>query len=228
MGAPFSYQLIRSKRRRRTISLHVKEDGRIVVYTPYRTPEWEIERFLKEKERWISKKLSEKERAITPIERRFLPGEEFLYLGEPYPLELDHNSPQGPSLTLSFGRFILSQSHLDKARDLFIRWYKKEAKDKLSDRVNYYSSRFQLVPKGVKITSARSRWGSCSRDNQLCFSWRLVMAPLTVIDYVLLHELVHIKEKNHSKRFWSYLESILPDYKGRRRWLRDHESVLRL
>ena len=227
-GSPLNYQLIRSKRRRKTISLHVKEDGRIVIYTPYRTPEWEIEKFLKEKERWISRKLSEKEKAVTPLEKGFLPGEEFLYLGEPYPLELDHHTPPGPSLKLSFGRFILSQSHIDKARDLFIQWYKQEAKDKLSDRVNYYSSRFQLVPKGVKITSARSRWGSCSRDNQICFSWRLVMAPLTVIDYVLLHELAHIKEKNHSKRFWSYLESILPDYKGRRRWLREHGHLLRL
>jgi hypothetical protein len=199
-----------------------------VVYTPYRTPEWEIAKFIKEKERWISKKLSEKERAVAPAEKKFLPGEEFLYLGASYPLEIDHNSPQGPPLRLSFGKFILSQTRIDAARDLFVQWYKKEAKDRLAERVDYYSNKFQLFPKGVKITSARSRWGSCSRDNRLCFSWRIMMAPLSIIDYVLIHELAHIKEKNHSKRFWSYLGSVLPGCKEHRRWLRDHQNVLRL
>ncbi|HSB07579.1 MAG TPA: M48 family metallopeptidase [Thermodesulfobacteriota bacterium] len=80
----------------------------------------------------------------------------------------------------------------------------------------------------MKITSAKSRWGSCSRDNNLCFSWRIIMAPLNVLDYVLIHELVHIKEKNHSKRFWSHLEAVIPDYKKHRHWLRAHGNLLGL
>jgi len=227
MDEHLSYQWIRSSRRRKTLSLHIKEDGKIVVYTPYRTPESEIERFIREKERWILKKLSEKRNAITPTEKEFFAGEEFLYLGEVYPLELDHYPSQGSSLRLSFGKFILSQGCVDDARGLFIEWYKREAKDKLPERVHYYSNKYQLFPKGVRITSAQSRWGSCSRDDQLCFSWRIMMAPLDVIDYVLLHELAHIKEKNHSTRFWNYLGSLLPDYKGRRRWLRDNAKLLR-
>lgn len=222
------YQLIRSKKRRKTISLHIKEDGRIVVYSPNHTPNWEIERFVERKRPWISKKLSEKERTPQPVEKKFLPGEGFFYLGESFPLQIEDDPHRRPPLRLSFGRFILCKSCMDKARELFIEWYKKEARQMLSERMNYYSERLQLFPKGLKITSAQSRWGSCSRDNQLCLSWRVIMAPLGVLDYVLIHELVHIKEKNHSERFWNHLKSIIPDYKLHRRWLREHENRLRL
>ena len=228
MDIHLNYQLIRSKKRKKTLSLQIKEGGQIVVYVPHRTPEGEIERFLERHRSWISKKVAEKEGRIRRPERSFLPDEKFLYLGEAYPLEIHEGTEGGQALTLSFGKFILNRDCIEKARDLFVAWYKKEAKDRLAERVDYYSNRFQLFPKGLKITSAKSRWGSCSRDNRLCISWRIMMAPLSVIDYILIHELVHIKEKNHSRRFWSTVESILPDYKRHRRWLRDHENLLRL
>ena len=228
MAIPFSYHLIRSKKRRKTISLHIKEDGKIVIYTPYRTPKWEIEKFIDEKESWIVEKISEREKRIKEVEKTFLPGEKFLYLGEWYPLETKESSDEEPPLTLAFGKFILNHDHPGKARDLFCNWYKKEAKEKITGRVAHYSNRFQLLPEGVKITNARSRWGSCSRDNRLSFSWRIIMASLTVIDYVLIHELVHIREKNHSSRFWDYVESILPDYRKHRRWLRENGHLLQI
>lgn len=222
-----SYQLIRSRKRRRTISLHIKEDGKIVVYAPYSTLKCEIEKFIKEKRSWIVEKISEKERSIREAEKAFLPGEKFLYLGELYPLEIGDNNHKKNPLKLSFGKFILDKDYIEEAKDLFIQWYKGEAKEKIVGRVNYHSNRLQLFPKGTKITSAKYRWGSCSRDNRLSFSWRIIMAPLSIIDYILIHELVHIKEKNHSKRFWSYLESILPDYRKNRLWLKKNGNALR-
>ena len=228
MVVNFSYQLIRSKKRRKTISLHIKEDGRIILYTPFHTPKWEVERFIKERESWIVEKLSEKEKLIREVEKSFIPGEKFLFLGEGYPLEIQDNYSQGHPLKLSFGKFILDKNHFEKARDLFIHWYKREAKEKMVGRVHYYSDKLQLFPKGLKITSAQYRWGSCSRDNRLSFSWRIIMAPLNIIDYIIIHELVHIKEKNHSNRFWGYLESILPDYRNHRAWLKKNGSCLRL
>jgi predicted metal-dependent hydrolase len=214
--------LIRSKRRRKTISLHIKEDGRVVIYVPYHTPKGEIEGFIKEKESWVIKKISEKERSIKETEKAFIPGEKFLYLGESYPLEIGDTRYRGLPLKLSFGKFILDKDRLEEARDLFIHWYKREAKEKIEGRLHYFSNRLQLFPKGLKITSAKYRWGSCSRDSRLSFSWKIIMAPLSVIDYVLIHELVHIKEKNHSKRFWTYLETILPDYRKHRFWLKEN------
>ena len=228
MAIRLSYHLIRSKKRRRTISLHIKEDGKIVIYAPYHTPKWEIEKFIKENQSWIVKKISEKEKRIKEVEKAFLPGEKFLYLGEWYPLEMRACHRKEPHLKLSFGKFILDQDHVEGAKNLFIQWYKREAKEKVSGRINYYSHQLHLFPKGVKITSAKSRWGSCSRDNRLCFSWRIIMASLAVIDYVLIHELAHIREKNHSERFWTYLESILPDYRKQRLWLKENGHLLQL
>ncbi len=228
MGILLSYQLIKSRKRRKTISLRIKEDGRIVVYAPYHTPNLEIERFIKEKQSWIVEKISEKEKLTKESEKAFIPGEKFLYLGEWYPLELEKANNKSVPLKLSFGKFVLDQGHAAKAKHLFTQWYKREAKEKIARRVNYFSNRLQLFPKGVKITSAKYRWGSCSRENRLSFSWRIIMAPLSVIDYVLIHELVHIKEKNHSKSFWSYVESIIPDYKRHRLWLKDHAYLLHL
>lgn len=227
MDHRLNYQLIRSKKRRKTISLYIKEDGRIFIYAPYRTPKWEIERFIKEKRSWIVKKMSEKERSIKEAEKAFIPGEKFLYLGESYPLEIEESSNRKVPLKLSFGKFVLDKDHIEEAKDLFIQWYKKEAKARIIERIDFYSNRLQLFSKGIRITSAKYRWGSCSRDNRLSFSWRIIMASLSIIDYILIHELVHIKEKNHSKRFWNYLESILPDYRKHRLWLKKNGHVIR-
>jgi len=228
MAIRLSYSLIRSKKRRRTISLHIKEEGKIVIYAPYRTPKWEIEKFIREKQPWISEKVLEKEKRIKEAERTFLPGEKFLYLGEWYPLEMQKPDSPGPPLKLAFGKFILNEDHVAEARDLFCNWYKREAKEKITERVDYYSHRFQLVPEKIRITSAKFRWGSCSRDNRLSFSWRIIMGSLSVIDYVLIHELVHIREKNHSRNFWNYLASVFPDYRQHRHWLRENGHLLQI
>ncbi len=217
-----NFQLIRSKKRKKTVSLHIKKDGRIVLYVPYHTPKGEIEKFIKDKQSWIVKKISEKEKVTRDLNKAFIPGEKFLYLGDWYPLEIGQTNDKGFPLKLSFGKFILDRDHLEEARDLFIHWYKREAKEKIEERVYYLSNRLELFPKGLMITSAKYRWGSCSRDNRLSFSWRMIMAPLDVIDYVLIHELVHIKEKNHSKRFWAALETILPYHRKCRLWLKEN------
>jgi predicted metal-dependent hydrolase len=226
MALHLSYHLIRSRKRRKTISLHIKEDGKIFVYAPHKAPRWEIEKFIEEKQSWIVKKISENERSVRKAEKAFVPGEEFLYLGELYPLEIQDTYKKEHLLKLSFGKFILDKDHIEEARDLFVQWYKTEAKQRIMERVDYYSKRLQLFPKGVKVTSAKCRWGSCSRDNRLSFSWRIIMASFSIIDYILIHELVHIKEKNHSKRFWSYLESVLPDYRKQRLWLKQNGHSL--
>lgn len=192
-----------------------------MVRAPHLSSKREIEEFIREREAWVIEKLKEEKERRKELQKTFLPGEKFLYLGEWYPLEIDESNHEELPLKLFFGNFVLNRDRLADARDLFIQWYKREAKVKIEARVRYYSERFHLFPKATKITSARSRWGSCSRDNRLCFSWRIIMAPLTIIDYILVHELVHIREKNHSRNFWAALEKILPDYRERRAWLKE-------
>ncbi|HEY3277579.1 MAG TPA: M48 family metallopeptidase, partial [Syntrophorhabdaceae bacterium] len=93
-------------------------------------------------------------------------------------------------------------------------------------RLARYGGRYNLIPKGLTITSARTRYGSCSASNRISLTWRLVMAPYSVIDYVILHELAHIKIKNHSRQFWDFLETMVSDYRDRRLWLREHGRLL--
>ena len=215
-----NFHLIKSKRRRKTISLHIREGGEIVIRAPHKASKREIEEFIREREAWVVEKLVEEKERRKELQKAFVPGEKFLYLGESYPLEIDESDHKELPLELSFGKFVLNRDRVEEARDLFIEWYKREAREKIEGRVRYYSDRFHLLPKGTKITGAKSRWGSCSRDNRLSFSWRIIMAPLRIIDYILVHELAHIKEKNHSRNFWAALEKILPDYRERRIWLK--------
>jgi predicted metal-dependent hydrolase len=212
--------LVRSQKRRKTLSLQIREDGGVVLSVPYHTPKAEIERFILERRSWVIRKIAERERTIRETKRAFVSGEKFLYLGEPYPLEIQDLGHRNPPLKLSSGRFILHQNYVSNARDLFIEWYKREARETIVRRAEDHSNRLHLFPKGIRITNAKSRWGSCSRDNRLSFSWRIILAPLAVVDYILIHELAHIKEKNHSKRFWKFLESILPGYRDQRLWLK--------
>jgi len=220
-------QVIRSRRRRRTFSIQIRENGKVVCRVPYHAPAKAVDQFLREKWPWVEKKLAEQKVFGEGVEKAFVAGETFLYLGESYPLEIVDEDGRIP-LELSFGRFILRKKYQSRARDVFIGWYKKEAKDRLGERVMFLSERLSLRPTGLRITSARARWGSCSHRNRLCFSWRIMMAPIEVIDYVLIHELFHIVEKNHSPRFWSLVEQILPDYKKSRRWLRENGHRLNL
>lgn len=230
MEKEIAYSLIRSKKRKRTISLRVMPDGRVVIRAPHRAPQEEIDRFYQAKTAWVKKKLVERENntqrnAGKPV--AFIPGERFLYLGEWYPLEIQDTNGRKTPLSLSWGTFVLDEKRAEDVKDLFIRWYKDEAKRLFTDRTNFYSKNLGLFPKGIRITSAQFRYGSCSPENKLSFTWRLVMSPLAVIDYVIVHELMHIKEKNHSGRFWGLVEAATPDYRMHKIWLRENGHLLK-
>jgi len=222
------YELQRSRKRKKTISLQVRRDGTVVVQAPLRTPKSEIERLIEKKKSWLRKRLQEqRERG----EKSFADGETFLYLGQSYPLVI--LDPRGDGhqvlpLTFSGQRFLLRGDHAADARFLFTEWYRERAGAYIPDRVRHFSTALGSFPRGVRISSAACRWGSCSIDNRLFFSWRLVMAPPPVIDYVILHEFSHLYEKSHSRRFWNILEAVLPDYEKYRIWLRENGHLLTL
>ena len=105
---------------------------------------------------------------------------------------------------------------------VFERWYREQARQILPGRVEFFASQYEFPYRGIRITSARTRWGSCSAKGSLSFSWRLIQAPLAVVDYVVVHELVHTLVHNHSKQFWDRVGTIMPEFQSRRRWLREH------
>ncbi len=218
----FSYQIVRS--RRKTVSIIVYRDGRVVVRAPLRLSERAIRDLVVGKKDWIASRQAEFARKQIPA-RQFAPGETFLYLGQAFPLVI--TAVQRPALRLTT-QFELSRSYLPRARQVFERWYRLQAAQVIGERVALFAAQFNLRYQSVRIGAARTRWGSCSSKGALNFTWRLVMAPLDVVDYVVIHELAHLVVPNHSAAFWRQVESMLPDYRARRDWLKQHGHTLTL
>lgn len=215
-------KFVRSKRK--TLSLIVETDGTLTVRAPVWMKETEIRRFIDAKTDWIRQKQAAA-RKTAPASRRYMDGETFLYLGQEVPLRLVPD--QVPALVMD-GVFKLARSAQPHAATIFETWYKRQARAVLSERVAFYAREHGFAAGKFRLSSARTRWGSCSAKHTLSFTWRLVMAPLDVIDYVVVHELCHLKELNHSKTFWAQVGAILPDYKARRKWLKIHGGKLHL
>ena len=205
---------------RRTLGLEVTRDARLIVRAPLRISLGDIEKIVFEKRAWIENKQKiAREKRLKSAPVRFTDREEFLYLGDSYPLLIVENA----DTSLSFNKgFWLMRKYLPSAKKLFINWYRKEAYRKIKERVGLYSDLMRLKYSKFGISNARRRWGSCNSKGNIHISWRLIMAPLRIIDYVVVHELVHLTEKNHSKKFWNKLGIIRPDYKKSRRWLKEN------
>jgi predicted metal-dependent hydrolase len=216
-------KLVRS--RRRTIALIVEHDGSLTVRAPLRASHAVINTFVQEQTAWILRKREAVKRIVDIPAKQYVDGETFLFLGSPYDLKLV--GPQRPALKFENG-FRLSKTAQGRGQQVFIRWYKERALEVISARVDEYARQYDFSPKQIKITSAKTRWGSCSPNGTLSFTWRLVLAPLGVVDYVVVHELAHLRVRNHSIKFWKVVESILPEYKSQRKWLKEHGEKLSL
>ncbi len=212
-------EIIRSARK--TLALIVKPDGSLLVRAPMRASDKSIGEFVEKNRQWIEKKKADALNTLPPARKQYVPGEMFLYLGTNYPLEIVRE--QKKSLFLD-QKFKLAEFAQKDAALVFERWYREQARRILNDRVNDYARRYAFQYKKIGITSARTRWGSCSTTGSLNFSWRLIMAPMEAVDYVVVHELVHTIFHNHSKRFWKKVEQIMPDFRERRKWLRKNGS----
>jgi predicted metal-dependent hydrolase len=214
------------KSNRKTIALQVCDDTSLVIRVPLKTRGNEIEKIICKHSRWIEKNIKEiNSHDVKFTQKKFVDGENFLYLGSAYPLKISNSNEQTYPLLFNKGFFSLSERIVD-IRAAFLFWYREEAKNVIFQSVRYYAKEIGLDYNKIKISNARKQWGSCTRLNNLNFSWRLIMAPYSVINYVVVHELVHIIEKNHSKKFWKKVHSIMPDYKIQRNWLKKNGYLL--
>lgn len=209
---------------RKTVALYIQKDGSLVVRAPFHIRNEEINQFVYKKRFWINQKrrlINERNRLRA--QKEFVNGEGFLYLGEMYKLRIVNND--APPLVFN-GEFLFSKRYLTNAREVFIQWYKERAKEKVTERVDLYTFRAEEKYNKINITNSQHRWGSCGSKGNLNFSWRLVMAPLKVIDYVVVHEITHLTEKNHAKKFWRKVKILSPDYELNRKWLKENEHLL--
>jgi predicted metal-dependent hydrolase len=213
------YILVRSKRR--SVALHVQFDGSLLVRAPLRASKKVIDSFVMSKEKWIEKQRQKLIHQISTQQEKLIdPYHYILYFGKFYPVEIAEQDEK--KVFFDGKKFLIARKNYSQAASMIEAWFRHEAQRILFDRVSWYARNHHFKPKKVRITSARTRWGSCSNLGTISFSWRLIMAPPHVVDYVVVHELVHLLEKNHQKSFWAKVALILPDYESRRKWLKIH------
>lgn len=186
----------------------------------------QIHAVVNQKAGWINKHLARIASQYHDLKpKTFSSGEVFWYLGVQYPLRLVDR--KRPLLELD-GDFLLAQYAHPQAQDVFINWYREETRQIVQQFIDQYANQYRLRVNGVRITSARTRWGSCSGKGNLNFTYRLSMAPLPVVEYVVVHELAHLKVHNHSRAFWSQVARMLPTYQQPRTWLKQNGAKLNL
>lgn len=204
------YNLIRSKRK--TIALYIR-GGVLEVRAPLRASLRDIEQFIVSKEKWISKNLAHSQEQARRRENFCVDyGDTVLYLGCEYPII----AKTGRRVGFDDGFFMPPGLSHGEIKSACIQIYRRLARRDLPSRVLYFSKKMAVSPAAVKISGAKTRWGSCSTRRNLNFSWRLIMAGIDVVDYVVVHELAHLLEMNHSPRFWEIVAAVLPDYRERR------------
>jgi len=217
--------IIRSHRK--TFTLEVSDDAKLTIRAPHRATLEEIQNLVRRKRAWIIKTRQRVlERRRTLQSKHFREGEKFLFLGKAYPI---HFQP-GVRTPLIFreNKFILNKESGQNTRELFIKWYKQQARKIIGQKANTLAQQKGFRFTKVRITSAEKRWGSCSQGASLNFSWRLILAPTEIIDYVILHELSHLRHQNHSRKFWDTVASVCPEYPNRRKWLKENGYTLSL
>jgi len=220
---PFIHEIIRS--RRRTVGLQVTQDARLIVRVPPKMPVETVRELVRQKLPWIlNRQRFVREHYLPALPKNFIAGEKFLYLGKEY--ELFVAPGEYGSLVFNEKGFFIREGCVSLARWLFQDWYRKQAAAFMSDRVRYYTGVTGARYSGIGISNARRRWGSCSSKGVLNFSWRLMMAPREVVDYVVVHEVVHLEILNHSQAFWRKVEALAPDHLKAKHWLERHHLLL--
>ncbi len=219
--------------RRRTVRIRVAAVDRIEVTAPLRFPKAEIAALLRGREAWIARQLAKLAAvAASPVNAAAEPGAELLYLG------------QARRLTVLWGGVARAEVDAEDER-IFAQlpaapppeqaavlsaalrgWYIERARAVLTERTAHWAGALGVRPRRIFIREQKSRWGSCSSRGNVSYNWRVVMAPPAVVDYLVIHELCHMKEANHSAAFWRLVEEADPDYKEHRRWLRTHGALL--
>jgi predicted metal-dependent hydrolase len=215
-----SFQIKRSPRRH-TLELIVDRGGELVIAAPAETDEDSMAAFVRERKFWLYRKLAEKETKQQPTSgKEFVSGEGFPYLGRSYRL-LQVEDQEVP-LRLANGRFRLRADHVAQGRETFIGWYSERARPWMKKRLRGWSPRVGVEPQAIEIRDLGYRWGSCGRAGALNFHWATILLPPSVIDYVIVHELVHLIEPNHTPLYWQQVGRVLPDYEQRKTWLAEH------
>lgn len=224
---------VRRKSYQRNLSLSLRPSGELVVTAARSIPLKMITRFVMDSWAWV---LEQNEKTQDLRERfpqkKFESGEYFTVLGLEYCLKIEQIKARKPNVHVSSGSLVVElpeklastpEIMRGSARSIVRNYYEELGKKILAERVLIYSQKLQLYPQSVTYRCQKTRWGSCSPNGNISLNWRLVAAPLEVIDYVVIHELCHLQHHNHSRSFWKLVEKYSPRWKKIRRWLHENQ-----
>lgn len=222
------YEVVRS--RRRTADIIIERDGSVLVRAPEQTTDQRIEDLVEAKRAWIYRTLAEwRDLNATKVLREYKAGEGFLYLGRSYRLSLV--AEQSEPLLLKNGRFHLRRDLVDEgetkaAKNAFRNYYIQRGHAKIPPRVVYFAPKVGVEPAAIEIRDLGNHWASCSPQGRLNFHWKTMMAPQTIIDYIIVHELCHLHYRDHTDAFWNEVDKVMPEYRERKEWLRRNGAGL--
>lgn len=209
---------------RKTLNITVERDRSVVVRAPRNTPPEKIAEIVESKKLWLYEKINHQQKYQPPgVSKEFVSGESILYLGKQYKLDVVNTGQEG----IRFNhKFTISKSAQPVAARLFKEWYIQKAKEKIIPKVKHYARQLGVTYNKVLISDLKYRWGSCTPKDNLNFNWRLIKAPMFVLEYIVVHELAHLLESNHTPRFWNIVSIQIPQYQKAKEWLKEHGELL--
>ncbi len=232
-GSTIRYTVVRSARRKKTLTITIDPGNGVRVLVPARTPNAEIESMVRKRAGWILRKLAEErpQPKLKPLES----GDTLHYLGREVRLLVQFTSEVVPSVSLDSGFLKVAcpvrlpeEQRAAAIRWALLAWYGERAAELLLESVERWQPEVGVSPARISIGNQKTRWGSCSSKGSLRFNLRLAMVPRALIDYVAVHELCHLLEANHSESFWQHVRRFMPDFEERRRRLKELEPLLGL
>ncbi len=216
--------------RRKTSVLYIIGDE-LQIRVPNRVRDRQIVEILEKKERWIRNKAIQLQSQPIFKEREFISGESFALFGKNLNLKVLEGGRVGTKLDGDNLLTTVRASEIGEVRKFRIKtyiekWYIQEAYKRLEDKVIKYSGIIRVSPREIKVKNYKSRWGSCDKKGRLTFNWHLIKAPHSIVDYVVIHELCHMVQSNHSPKFWHEVEKYDPSYKEHKKWLKENGNLL--
>ena len=209
---------------RKTLSIIVERDRTVVVRAPLNTSKELIEKEISKRKFLLFQKINHPQKYNLPREQKeFVSGESLLYFGKYYKLEVVPEEINGVEFD---NKFSISKSNQKKAEQLFTQWYFKKAEEKLIPKVKHFTNHLGVHCNKISILDLKYRWGSCTPKDNINFNWRIIKAPVYVIDYIIVHELTHLLESNHTPDFWNIVSVQLPHYDKAKEWLKENGNLL--
>ncbi|MFQ3226538.1 MAG: putative metal-dependent hydrolase [Lentimonas sp.] len=225
MSLDFEYTIKRSAKRKR-LTITVERDCAVVVHAPVDVSDEKISQIVEAKQRWIREKLNHPQKYVKPLHppgKELVNGESALYLGRHYRIELVDCRDQ----QVRFEQKFIIPEWLGAGRRTVLReWYQQRAAEKILPRVELLAKKMGVVYANARLVDNLYRWGSCTPNDNVHFNWRLIKAPAYVIDYMIVHELAHLREPNHTPRFWNIVRAQSPKMEKAKQWLKDHGQLL--